>query len=338
MKTIKLNKGVLRLPDCWDDLSYKEKIFAFGLLQQVIGGKISASEFRLLMLQKLTGYKPTSELTVLAIKWICYGAALLFVRLYSLLFVKKYVRSVWLEQWKEQYRPRAKDREQINMNLFLLSEKIDFAFRIEENKIIINNDFKKNPVPYILLPKKWFRWYRGRKFNKGISAFTDITGKEYSDCFDLYVAYHESKDQAFRDSCLNQIIAILYPCTKNYQKNMVSDHAERIAALDPAIKFGILLWFTGIVDYYTSHPVYSILYPKGDKEASDKIGTGMNSIVLMVTQKGYNPKENISLNDLFDVQIEMLKNRLAEALASGAKIEEVAKKTGLSIIQINQLT
>lgn len=338
MKTIKLNKGQIQLPECWDDLSYKEKLYAFRLLQQVIAGTISPAEFRLLMLQNLTGYKQTSEVITLVVKWICYGIALLFVYLYSLLFIKKYIRSIWIGEWKDQYRPRAKDREQINMNLFLLSEKIDFAFRIEENQIQINNDFKKNPVPFIRLPKKYFRRYKGRKFNKGISAFTDITGKEYSDCFDLYVAYHESEDTAFRNSCLNKIIAILYPCTKDYQKNLVSDHAEKIAALDPAIKFGILLWFTGIVNYYTTHPVYSILYPKGDKEVMDKISTGMNSIVLMVTQKGYNPKDKISLNDLFDVQIEILKDRLSEALSKGAKIEELAKKTGLSITQINKLT
>lgn len=337
MKEISLNKGTLQLPETWDELSYEDKIYAFRLLQQVSNKQLDPIRFRLLMLQRLTGYKPQSGFAFFLLKCLGGFIAIPFVALYSRLFIKKYRREVWRQQWSEKYKPTLRDRKQINTNLFLLSEKLDFAFTIEVQIIKVNNHFAKNPVPQIVVSGETIT---GRKFDKDISAFTNISGREYSDCFDLYVAYNQALDESTKQKCLDRIISILYPFREDYNENLVSGYVEHIASLDPAIKFGILLWFSGIVDFYTTHPVYSILYQMGGQslEEVDKINLGMNSVLLMTTERGYNPNGTITLNNLFDAQIEILKKNLSDALSKGAKIEDIANKTGLSVIQIMKLT
>lgn len=63
MKEIPLNKGKLLLPESWDELSYEDRIYAFRLLQKVLNKTLSPERFRLLMLGRLTGYKPRSGFT-----------------------------------------------------------------------------------------------------------------------------------------------------------------------------------------------------------------------------------------------------------------------------------
>lgn len=64
----------------------------------------------------------------------------------------------------------------------------------------------------------------------------------------------------------------------------------------------------------------------------------MNAILLMTTEKGYNPNGYITLNDFFDAQIGILQKNLSDAISKGVKIEEIAKNTGLSVSQIMKLT
>ena len=59
MKTIQLNKSSVELPDCWEDLSYKEKIFTFGILSELFAGTITPEIARLKMLIEYTGYRPS---------------------------------------------------------------------------------------------------------------------------------------------------------------------------------------------------------------------------------------------------------------------------------------
>ncbi|MCD7898524.1 MAG: hypothetical protein LUH22_01210 [Bacteroides sp.] len=233
--------------------------------------------------------------------------------------------------WKEDHRPVRSEREMISLNLYLLSEKLDFAFTLENNTLNFKRNFRQNPIPFIRLNGRRFT---GRKFVMDIAPFTNITAKEYSDCYDLYLAYHQTKDQRNKENCLDKMISILYPATDNYKENMVSDHLNFIRKLSSGLKFGILYWFSGIVEFYTTHPVYSILFRR-DPEKKTHISLGMNEVVLMIERKGYNPDCN--LNDFFDKQICILKDNLAEALANGVKIEKLSRTTGLSIQQINQL-
>lgn len=333
MKTIALNKGTLELPDSWEDLTFRQKIYVFGLLREVMSLQLDPTVFRIRVLGYLTGYKPQSGVFSFMVRGLLYLLAKLFVALYyrTALGSVRY-RAYW-QIWKTNNRPELPDRTIINFNLYRLSEQIDFAFRLEGNNIIPNRVFKRNPVPYIKINGIKLT---GRKFIRDIAPFTNITGREFSDCFDLLMGYSTLRDSEEKEKCIDRIISILYPCTGDYNENMVSGHAELIAGIDPGLKFGIFQWFIGIAEYYFTHPYYSILFRSGAGDDNPgRISLGMNEVTLMVANKGYRETDN--LNNFFDAQIKILKDRIADAIGRGAKKEELAKSLNMDISDLNKL-
>ncbi|MBF0649187.1 hypothetical protein IR083_10175 [Dysgonomonas sp. GY75] len=334
MKKIELNKGALQLPESWDELTYKQRLYAFRLLHDVIGHRLSPETFRIRMLICLTGYKPSHHFFSLSLRYILFFAAVPFVALWCLANHGRIRFPAYWSVWYGRYKPKRYDRDIINYNLYKLSEQLDFAFRIEDRTIQINTFFRSNPFPYIRIGRKK---YAGKKFIRDISPFTNITGHEFSDCFDIYSLYSSDTDATVKCRCVDKIISILYPASADYNENMVTERPG-IQKLPAGIKTGIMCWFAGIVEYYVTHPYYSILFGSSDSNDSDTKSTiriGMNETVLMISSQGYN--ENDTVNNFFDAQLVILKKNLSSALTSGVKIEELAGKTNMSIQNINKL-
>ena len=302
MKKIELNKGALELPDCWEDLSYKEKIFTFGILSELFSGKITPEIARLKMLIEYTGYKPS--LTQLI---------------------------------REALKKDSDQREIIHFNLLRLSEELTFAFSVEEDRIIPNHVFKKNPVSFIKIGRTQ---YAGRLFETDATCRTNITAREFSDCFDCLSAMQRMRTDSDREMAVNQICAILFPQYDDYYKNLNCGHHWKMREVNPVIKFGIIHWFTGIVKYYTSHPVYGLIFKseKHQDESVDIIHWGMNDITLTLKKEGYGSPETMNLNDYFDSQIKYLKDIINKALADGVKAQEINKKTGIPFLTIQKLS
>jgi hypothetical protein len=212
-------------------------------------------------------------------------------------------------------------RENIHFNLLKLSEELTFAFTIEENNIIPNHVFKKNPINFIQIGRNR---YMGRRFEIDITSRTDITAREFSDCFDLLSSQKHLNSNSDREDCINQICAILFPKYFKYVSNLISDHHRKMSYVRPEIKFGIVFWFTGIVKFYTEHPVYGLLF-KSDKtkdESDNKVNLGMNEIALTLKKEGFGSPETMNLNDYFDAQIKYLKDMINKALADGIKSDQ----------------
>lgn len=337
MKTIILNKGTLELPESWDDLTFKQKIFAFARLMEMIDGKITPPVFRMLMLQHITGYKPTLGITSWLVAWAVYLIRAFFIfQYYALRYDAIRLQGYW-EVWKEYNRPQKRNREIINQNLYMLSEQLDFAFRLEKRKVVWNRYFYANPFPYLMINGRKFT---GRKFIQDIAPFTNITTKEYCDCCELYSGVLSAHDPADKERCLNKMISILYPASDNYTDNLVSDHSRLIATLAPEIKFGIMYWFAGIVDFYVTHPVYSVLFNSDlhDDDQEDKISLKLEETVLMIEKKGFPTIADRTVNDFFNTQIKIIKDFVAEALATGMSMEELSNKTGYSVFILNKLS
>mgnify|MGYP001188988455 FL=1 len=333
MKKYQLNKGFIELPDTWEDLSFRQKVLAFNLLKKVEQKTLSPILFRLQMLKEITGYEPQSGLFMYVLRWIAYIIRLPFLYIYYAIKLGQIRRKAYLEVWANKNRPQKPDRKIINYNLFVLSEKINFAFTLTDNTIVINTNFYKNPFPFFRIGEVKFV---GRKFFRDIAPFTNISAKEYSDCFDLYMGFHKMNDLEQKERCIDKMISILYPVTNNYQENMVSDHIELLKQLDPGIKYGIFLWFSSIVEYYYKDPDYSILFRSAKEDSEESgISLGMNESVLMLEKNGYSTDKNI--NDFFDVQIKILKDRVATAVAEGVKKDKLAESMGLTLTDINRL-
>ncbi len=302
MKTIQLNKSSLLLPDCWEDLSYRERIFTFRVMSEMFAGLLSPEIARLKMLIEYTGYRPSWKLII-----------------------------------SEALKKDSLQREIINLNLLNLSEELTFAFTIKENKIIPNHVFKKNPVSYIQIGRNR---YEGRRFEIDINCRTNITAREFSDCFDLLSFMQSTKSEADRYVTVNQICAILFPENADYHANQISGHYWQMDKVDPAIKFGIVFWFTGIVKFYIEHPVYGLLFGSEKKhdDSGEKISLGMNEITLALQQAGYGSPESMNLNDFFDAQVKHLKDVIGKALAEGLSIAKIAEKTGIPLSTIQKLS
>jgi len=110
--------------------------------------------------------------------------------------------------------------------------------------------------------------------------------------------------------------------------------------VDHVIKFGIIFWFTGIVKYYTEHPIYSLLFKseKSTDETSGKVSLGMNEITLALQKEGYGKPDTMNLNDYFDAQIKFLKDTINKALADDVKPEKISGKTGIPLSTIQKLS
>jgi hypothetical protein len=236
------------------------------------------------------------------------------------------------------YRPDPKitDRDTINFNLIRLSELLTFAFTVEENTITPQFKFKRNPLPELTIGDIL---YTGKKFNLDITAKTDIIAREFIDAFDLLSALAQMTEPERKELCLNQLCAILYPAEMTHHQNLVSRQIENMRQVSFPEKTLILYWFTGVVHYYTTHHVYSLLFSGTKKDSQDgKISLGMNEVALYLKKEGYGDPETMNLNDYFDAQIKSLKDTISRALAEGVKIEKIAEKTGLSNAIIHKLS
>jgi len=334
MKKIELNKGILLLPESWDELTHKQRLYAFGLLHDVIGHRLSPELFSIRMLIHLTGYKPSWGIAPCLIRHILLYIAVPFVALWYLIRLGHIRFPAYWSVWYQAHKPERYDRDIINYNLLKLSEMLDFAFNMEDSTLRINNIFRSNPFPEISVGRKK---YTAKKFIRDISPFTNITGREFSDCFDIYSLYSSDTGADVKARCVDKIISILYPASGNYNENMVLERPE-LSKVPMTVKLGIICWFAGIVEYYVTHPYYSILFGSsgsGETDADDAVRIGMNETVLMISSQGYN--ENDTVNNFFDAQLVILKKNLSSAIASGVKIEELAKKTNISITNINKL-
>jgi hypothetical protein len=302
MKTVQLNKTSIELPDCWEDLTWKEKVFTFGIMAELFADAVTPEVARLKMLIEYTGYQPS-----------------------------------WIRLFRESFRLGDEEREIIIFNLLKLSETLTFAFTVEENRIVPNYCFKTAPVRHLKIGGKI---YAGRRFERDVSARTDITAREFADCFDLLSAQQHLNAEADRNACTDQICAILYPKINDYRQNMVSEHHRQMRFVAPEIKFGILLWFTGIVKFYTDHPVYSLIFQRNrtQEDTGGKVSLGMNEIILSLQKEGYGNPETMTVNDYFDAQVKYLKDIINKALAEGIKPDRLSQKSGIPIGVIHKLS
>jgi len=302
MKSIQLKKSSIELPDCWEDLSFREKIFTFDILNKLFSGFLTPEIARLKMLVEYTGYRPS-----------------------------------WIQLFREALKNDSQQREIIHLNLLKLSEELNFAFTVEENRIIPNHQFKKSPVAYLKIGRNR---YWGRRFDIDLIVRTDITAREFSDCFDIFASLQGELPEEDQYDCINQICAILFPKHADYNTNLISGHQLQMRRVNPSIKFGIMLWFTGIVKYYQKHPVYGLLFRSENysEDSGNKIHLGMNEIAITLQKEGYGTPETMKLNDYFDCQIKYLKDMIHRALAEGVKPEKLSEKSGIPLLTIQKLS
>lgn len=238
------------------------------------------------------------------------------------------------------YRPAVRllpvkqpEQEIIGENLVRLSELITFPLRQGKEGLEINNRFARNPLPKIRIGRKTCK---GKQFDTGIILRTDIKAREFADAFDSVRAFAKTQDE----ECLNTLCAILYPAFPDHTCNMISYHHLNFKRVRYEIRYAVMIWFTGIVQYFSEHPVYRLLFA-GSVDSAEKISLGMGETIMHLSLVGFGSKsemENANLIDYFDLQVKSLKKMIADARGQGAKTEDIASHTRLSYNLIEKLS
>lgn len=234
-----------------------------------------------------------------------------------------------------RFRPaKPETKATITENLVRLAELITFPLRDGKNGTELNNQLRRNPIPELRIGRNIFK---GKQFDIGIVLRTDITAREFADAFDSVRAFAGTQSE----ECLNTLCAILYPSFPDYAQNLNSNHYRDFTRVNYGIRYGIMIWFTGIIQYFTEHPVYRILFSGKPEQDSRRISLGMGETIMHLSLTGFGSKaemENVSLVDYFDLQIKSLKKMIADARAQGARTEDIASHTHLSYNLIEQLS
>lgn len=300
MKTIKLNKGNLYLPSTWDELSPKQLVYAFTLLTQLFKRDITPEDFRARMLIFITGYRPTK-------KNIWY-----------------YLQKFWLISWRgsawyHDYEASVKlHTEMIGENLVRLSREIDFAFNIEGNKIVPNYVFAENP--FIFLSKT------APKFSRNYTVETTLTARQYIEACDILSAIKEDVPNDIKQHLMSKAAEKLFGISYKKAKS-----------LHPAILFGIAYWFTGIVQFFKRHPIYSVLFPEKEQEDDNPMSIGGIETLLFLRKEYGGGIDDMNLIDFFNAQVKSIKDSVHRAKAEGVKIDDIVKNTGLPLSVVSRL-
>ena len=336
MKQVTLNKNMILLPECWNDLNADQYIYTVHSLLQLQEGKISLEEFRRKLLIYYTSYKSSGKKYIkqgvkiryilhLVLAWLKYRIWQLFKNINQNGF-KSIMKSV-----RNRYKPEVQEentREIIALNLIKLSEMITFPL-VEK---AINMQFTSNPLP--MLKKIGV----GKKFDIGVVPITNFTAGEFADAMDIAIGWRQTKSV----DLLDILVAIIYPSDTSHTLEKAKFHAEKIKAFcSYAQKYAVYIWFSSIAHYFSLHPYYSLLYAGKKEGVEEHIHLGTNEGIIHLSERGYgshSEMRNKNLIEFMDIQLSDLKRNICNAIAIGTKPSDIADKTGLTVSQINMLT
>ena len=146
-----------------------------------------------------------------------------------------------------------------------------------------------------------------------------------------------------REECLDSLCAILYPAVPGDAKaNALSGHERHFSRVPLPTRFAILVWFTGVVNYFVEHPDYKLLFAgdASDREREDRVDLGLCESIMGLSLDGFGTKEEMersTIVEFFDMQIKSLKKKIAEAIASGMKVHDIASRARIPYSTIHRL-
>lgn len=337
MIQVKLKNRTLQIPNSWESLSREQFLYTIQVLICHIQGQFTKLDVRMLLLMKYTGYQPSRKLVRLWPSKCIYYSRMQFAAFRYRFFYKKSCYKSLMHSWIRYNRPEPETetqlRDNINHNLIILSERISFPWRQENDQAIINTTMLRNPIPFIRIRTKKFY---GLYFNIGIITQTNISARQFADAFDISRAFAQSQDARL----LNHLCAILYPGNHSYEYAVNSNYHERFTGVPFIVRYAVYIWFTGITSYFVNHPVYSVLFSGQVNDNPERINLGLSESILQLSLTGFGSIDEMSNQNVitfFDAQVKSLKKTISDALGKGIKKEELPSLLNLSISKIDSL-
>lgn len=331
MLTFNTPSGVASIENKWSELSPAQFVGTCALTNRFFAGEFDIDEYRLRLLELLSGYK--------------------------------------------RKKKRSKFAEQINENLFLISEQLTFAVRpkvgpvevldffspdlreqlktrfpweIYEHKYLkqllpvksllkiefeLNLDLGRNLLPQVRKNKSVYSAPYFDTFDGDI--YTNVTAEQYLDASDYFNAYSETKKEKYLDSFID--------CLYNKQSTPRCANIPSLAKKET--KDAIILVFMYMQQTFINDPVFKHLFTKPEQDENNalasvsKLNLGSAEALLQVVETGYGSLPEVkqmNIVDFFNIQLMIIKNSIAKLRAMDKKPGEIARTMNLSVETVTQ--
>lgn len=341
MLEIKSTKGKVSIPNQWEDLTPAQYLQVINLIYSyplTDTGALSMGEFRLLLLELLSGYKRSR---------------------------KKYspedqedinnMLSILSEKLTFVYKPWYKDQEIFNVMSEETAEALQNQFPYDlmgtdhEEEIlrlidmikfipVLNYNMKSNPLPELKIKRRFLapKKLKGPVFNidKYGSGVTNITAGEYVDAQDYYNMFNQTNDVKYLLNLL-QVFYRDYSGPYDATKSALMDLSQY-----EGFALGFFHFFQNIQEYFHTHPVYELLYLKSSSNSNPKISLGQSESLYNASAKGYGDIEKVkqmNLVDYMNTLIKDIKDGVSKMRAYKIKDFQIAKDLELPLSVIKKL-
>jgi hypothetical protein len=318
------------IPEAWHELSMPQAVDTLNLLEGFFKQEYDISEFRLLLLKNLTGYKPDKKkYKTEEFEQITFN---LFILSEMLTFPLKpyYHNPELLEVLSEGLQQKLQTTLPIDIS--------DYKEKAELNKIIsmlkwepvINLDIRKNIVPII-------NGIAGPVFDideYGVVT-TNMIAAEYIDAYDFFNLYRQTRAEKY----MNCFVSALYRKDRSqYSTYETQQNAPRFLTVPMPVKNAVYVWFQGFLDYLYERSDFTWLFNRLGNDSG--VSLGLSNTVNQLAASGYGSTKEVAMYPLQDY-LTLQKKELIDAIRNmknmDMKMHEIEQKTGLSgdiIVQI----
>lgn len=325
-----LNNNKIEIANAWNELTAGEFSEIAAHIWRYCHDEIDLTDFRLLVLKTLTGYKP-----------------------------KRYL-----------FKQSEEKKAQINSNLVILSELITFILKpvYDEEEVFdilseglqkrlkthfpheiyepeyqaelanvkgllhcradINFSLGINPLPSIKVGKSVFVGPVFEVDKYGILK-TDLCAGEYFDASGFFSLFEQTGDV----SLLADMAGVLYrPNRNHYNSFEAQQHAALFKQTKAIDLIGVWLLFKSWLYYFRNHEHFSLLFSEG-MPAQGKIEIAGETL-FNLSKDGYGSLSEVTdwrIDDYFSSQLKNIKDAVATLTAMGKKSYEIAKELKIPI-------
>ena len=346
MLTFKTPSGIGEVENCWADLTPAQFIETVALTNRFLAGEFTLDDYRLCLLQMLTGYKRSKRLV---------GSGFPSMQ-------RRGAGGSGEERggnFSQKPGARSQRHDTINENLFLLSEQLTFAIRpkagpaevlefftpelrkmletrfpweIHEPEHVaqlvsmknnlkiqfdINFNIGRNPLQYLRFGETILQ---GPTFEADENEInTNLKAGAYIDAHAYFNAYSQTRNRKY----LDRAILCLYKPVEMEQ------NVEAFDFTDEKVKDAVAFVFIFIEQTLVTDPVFSLLYTRdGEQPFSNKINLGPDAVIGQMVTAGFGTYEsivNLDIRAFFNLQVLMLRQNIETLRGYGKNNGEIAK-------------
>lgn len=317
-----LNYTLHSIKNRWEELSPSEFVYLFDLLELYKAGELSVGELRSRMVLRLMG------ITTVQIKDI-------------------------------------KQEERFAENIFHIQSHLDFIFRIEyddkrfsslspalRQRLARQEPDAGSVLPEERLAARFKRHYEidsvfcsnllpeingvpGYQIGNQSGVFsTNLTTTQFCDAITISDQFIQTGDKPL----LNLLTAILY-CSYPYKPTSIHQHTALFCSVPDKMKEAVFFNFQSVLMFIYTKTKYRVLWGRSENKKTSPYNSGLAGSILAMAKKygGLREVGHSGLIDFLEMMLDSLTDYIRELAAMDKTPIEIANKTKLDVLTINEL-